>query len=49
MSQTETALIVGATFGVPDLVVYNASRLHGYFNVGLSPTEAAQALFGPKH
>jgi len=25
------------------------SRLHGYFNVGLSPTEAAQALFGPKH
>jgi hypothetical protein len=25
------------------------SRLHGYFKVGLSPTEAAQALFGPKH
>jgi hypothetical protein len=25
------------------------SRLRGYFNVGLSPTEAAQALFGPKH
>jgi hypothetical protein len=25
------------------------SRLHGYFDVGLSPTEAAQALFGPKH
>jgi hypothetical protein len=25
------------------------SRLHGYFNVGLSPTEAAQALFCRKH
>jgi hypothetical protein len=25
------------------------SRLHGYFNAGLSPTEAAQALFGGKH
>jgi hypothetical protein len=25
------------------------SRLHGYFNVGMSRTEAAQALFGPKH
>jgi hypothetical protein len=23
--------------------------LHGYFNVGLSPTEAAQALFCQKH
>jgi hypothetical protein len=25
------------------------SRLHAYFNAGLSPTEAAQALFGGKH
>jgi hypothetical protein len=25
------------------------SRLHGNFDVGLSPTEAALALFGPKH
>jgi len=25
------------------------SRLHGYFSAGLSPTEAAQALFGGKH
>jgi hypothetical protein len=25
------------------------SRLYGYFNAGLSPTEAAQALFCQKH
>ena len=25
------------------------SRLYGYFNVGISPTEAAEALFRPKH
>jgi hypothetical protein len=25
------------------------SRLYAYFNAGLSPTEAAQALFGVKH
>jgi hypothetical protein len=25
------------------------SRLHGYFNAGLSPAEAAQAPFGQKH
>jgi hypothetical protein len=25
------------------------SRLHAYFSAGLSPTEAAQALFGGKH
>jgi hypothetical protein len=25
------------------------SRLYAYFNAGLSPTEAAQAVFGTKH
>jgi hypothetical protein len=43
--------VVQAGFAHPPFQPDDAtvSRLHGYFNVGLSPTEAAQALFGPKH
>jgi hypothetical protein len=44
--QVVTAGFVRPPFQPDDATV---SRLHGYFNVGLSPTEAAQALFGPKH
>jgi hypothetical protein len=39
---TDAAVFVRPPFQHDDATV---SRLHGYFNVGLSPTEAAQAFF----
>ncbi|MGF6931046.1 hypothetical protein OKW41_000185 [Paraburkholderia sp. UCT70] len=43
--------VVEAGFIRPTYQPDNAtvSRLHAYFNAGLSPTEAAQALFSRKH
>jgi hypothetical protein len=43
--------VVEAGFIDPAYEADNAtiSRLYAYFNAGLSPTDAAQALFGEKH